>query len=416
MKVRILRGANEIGGSCVEVEAIGSRIVLDVGKPLWADWGETVPLPPVPGLADGADPTLAGVVISHPHLDHYGLIDQVDASVPLYIGREAASLLKEAEFFSAAGVELHPTEFLSDRVPLKIGGFTVTPYLMDHSAFDSYSLLVEAENRRVFYTGDIRAHGRKSRLFDELLNDPPHPIDVLLCEGTHIRHVNESTEQPRSEHDVEVSLVQRMQDTTGAVSIISSAQNIDRLVTVYRACRQSGRTLVTDLYTASLAHAIGRGSIPQPGYSDYKVYVPNRQRVLVKQSGQFERMNLIKDCRVFPEWLVENAGNLVLLLPSSAIPEMLRADVMEAGVVIWSLWPGYLKDSSGKRLLKSIQTAGLPFVMDHASGHASVADLQRLAAALQPARLVPIHTEGAERYGEYFEHVESHDDGEWWTV
>jgi ribonuclease J len=253
-------------------------------------------------------------------------------------------------------------------------------------------------------------------LFDELLNDPPFPIDVLLCEGTHIRHVNESTEQPRSEHDVELSLVQRMQDTTGAVSIISSAQNIDRLVTVYRACRQSGRTLVTDLYTASLAHAIGRGTIPQPGYSDYKVYVPNRQRVLVKQSRQFERMNLIKGCRVFPEWLAENASTLVLLLPSSAIPEILRADVMKAGIVIWSLWPGYLKDSSGKRLLTSIQAAGLPFVMDHASGHASVTDLQRLAAALQPASLVPIHTEGAERYGEYFEHVVSHDDGEWWTV
>jgi hypothetical protein len=64
MKVRILRGANEIGGSCVEVESAGSRIVLDVGKPLWATWGEVVPLPAVSGLADGADPSLVGVVIS----------------------------------------------------------------------------------------------------------------------------------------------------------------------------------------------------------------------------------------------------------------------------------------------------------------------------------------------------------------
>ena len=172
-------------------------------------------------------------------------------------------MLKEAEF-SAAGADLHPTAFLSDQVPLKVGGFTVTPFLMDHSAFDSYSLLVEAEDCRLFYTGDIRGHGRKSRLFDALLNDPPHPIDVLLCEGTHVRHQDDANEPPRSESDVEISLARRMRDTRGAVMIISSAQNIDRLVTVYRACRRSGRSLVTDLYTASLAHAIGRQTIPNP--------------------------------------------------------------------------------------------------------------------------------------------------------
>jgi hypothetical protein len=144
VRIRILRGAHEVGGSCVEVEALDSRIILDVGKPLWADWGETVPLPAVPGLADGSDPSLAGVVISHPHLDHYGLVDQVSPRVPLYIGREAAALLKAAEFFSAAGIDLHPTGYLADRVPLQIGAFTVTPFLADHSAFDSYSLLVEA--------------------------------------------------------------------------------------------------------------------------------------------------------------------------------------------------------------------------------------------------------------------------------
>ena len=45
MQVKIHRGAHEIGGSCVEVESHGSRIVLDVGKPLWAEWNEQVPLP-----------------------------------------------------------------------------------------------------------------------------------------------------------------------------------------------------------------------------------------------------------------------------------------------------------------------------------------------------------------------------------
>jgi ribonuclease J len=240
MRVRILRGAHEIGGSCVEIEYRGSRIVLDVGKPLGAGWDDLVPLPGVPGLADGSDPDLRGVVISHPHLDHYGLIGQVDPRVPVFIGEEAAKLLTVSAFFSSAGMEVRPSGFLRDREPLSIGAFTVTPYLMDHSGYDSYALLVEAGGERLFYTGDIRGHGRKTALFERLLANPPHGIDAMLCEGTHVhgsggRSTELRGDQSRSERDVELSLAERMRETDGAVCVISSAQNIDRLVSVFRA-------------------------------------------------------------------------------------------------------------------------------------------------------------------------------------
>ena len=416
MQIKIHRGAHEIGGSCVEVESHGSRIVLDVGKPLWAEWNEQVPLPRVAGLADGSDPSLAGLLISHPHMDHYGLIDQVDARVPLFIGKEAAALLKAAELFSSAGIELHPTGYLSDRVPLQIGAFTVTPILVDHSGFDSYSLLIEAEGRRLFYSGDFRGHGRKASLFKRLLEQPPLPIDVLLCEGTHIRREQATDEEPRSERDVELSLANTMYETAGAVCVISSAQNIDRLVTVYRACKRAGRTLVTDLYTATLAHEIARPTVPQPGFPDYKVYIPNRQRVLVKQSGEFDRLELVRRCRVFPEWLLTNRNKVTLLMPSSTVPELLRTDALHDGVVVWSLWPGYLSAPTGARMRQTLEAADVPFVFDHASGHASVADLQLLAAALRPGRVVPIRTEAGDRFDEYFADVEAHSDGEWWEV
>ncbi len=239
---------------------------------------------------------------------------------------------------------------------------------------------------------------------------------MLLCEGTHIRREQATDEAPRSEIDVELSLAKTMKETTGAVCVISSAQNIDRLVTVYRACKRSGRTLVTDLYTATLALAIGRPSIPQPGFPDYKVYIPNRQRVLVKQSGEFDRLEFIRDCRVFPEWLVDHRHKVTLLMPSSTVPELLRANVLHDGVVVWSLWPGYLRDPSGVRMRRILDASGVPLVLDHASGHASVADLQRLASALQPGKVVPIHTEAGDRFDEYFADVEAHRDGEWWEV
>ena len=53
MRVRIHRGAHEIGGSCVEIEHHGKRIVLDVGRPLDGGLDADLPLPAVPGLASG---------------------------------------------------------------------------------------------------------------------------------------------------------------------------------------------------------------------------------------------------------------------------------------------------------------------------------------------------------------------------
>ena len=35
---------------------------------------------------------------------------------------------------------------------------------------------------------------------------------------------------------------------------------------------------------------------------------------------------------------------------------------------------------------------------------------------MRPRRVVPIHTACPERYEEFFDDVELHDDGEWWDV
>jgi len=115
MRVRIHCGSHEIGGSCVELEAQDHRLVLDIGRPLNAALDEEVPLPAVEGLASGGDPNLLGVVISHGHPDHYGLMDQVSQDVPVYIGEAAARILSEAAFFSRTGLDLKPSGFLIDQ-------------------------------------------------------------------------------------------------------------------------------------------------------------------------------------------------------------------------------------------------------------------------------------------------------------
>ena len=68
----------------------------------------------------------------------------------------------------------------------RVGPFSVTPFLTDHSAFDAYMLLIEVEGRRILYSGDFRAHGRKATLVRRMMADPPRDLDVLLLEGTNL--------------------------------------------------------------------------------------------------------------------------------------------------------------------------------------------------------------------------------------
>ena len=186
MRVCIHHGTGEIGGTCIEVEAEGKRIALDVGLPLDApEDGHESLLPAVPGFRE-PDESLLGVLISHPHQDHYGLARYVRPDVPIWIGKTAHNIMKAASAYVPDGLAFENPRFISDRKPLEIGPFRITPYLVDHSAFDAYAFLIQAGGKRVFYSGDFRAHGRKGKLFEAMIERPPKDIDVLLMEGTTI--------------------------------------------------------------------------------------------------------------------------------------------------------------------------------------------------------------------------------------
>ena len=86
MRLRIHRGTKEIGGTCIEVEARRKRLALDVGLPLDATDDEGAHarlLPAVSGFRE-RDDSLLGVLISHPHQDHYGLARHIRPEVPVH--------------------------------------------------------------------------------------------------------------------------------------------------------------------------------------------------------------------------------------------------------------------------------------------------------------------------------------------
>jgi ribonuclease J len=406
MRICVHRGAEEIGGNCIELEAQGKRLVLDLGRPLDSGFEDEVPLTPVPGLAKGDDPTLLGVVISHPHLDHWGLVPQIAPSVPVYIGEAAHRLLKEAAFFSPAGADLGPAGFLHDRRPFALGPFTVTPYLMDHSAFDAHALLVEADGERLFYTGDFRGHGRKAALFERLLRDPPKKIDLLLTEGTNVRPEGEPSASEVTEREVELQCIEAFKATPGIALVAYSAQNIDRLVTLYRATLEAGRDFVMDLYTATIAEATGNEHIPRPGagWPRVRLYVPLRQSIQVKESREFERVAPLREYRIFGEELADRSSRFVMTFRGSMARELEKAGALDGASLIWSLWDRYLDEDRSIRRLREHHP--LPIRTIHASGHAYASDLRRLQEKLAPRRAVTIHTLCAEagvRNGAWFQ-------------
>ena len=174
--------------------------------------------------------------------------------------------------------------------------------------------------------------------------------------------------------------------------------------------------LVLDLYAATIARATGRDTIPQADWDGVRVFVPLSQRITVKQAREFERVNRLRGYRLFPEELAGRADELVMTFRASMAAELDRAGCLTGAHAVWSMWDGYLDEPSGVQLRKWLTARGIPLTTLHSSGHASVADLQRFAAAINAKEVVPMHTRQADRYGELFANVRAHADGEWWTL
>ncbi|MDE0433767.1 MAG: MBL fold metallo-hydrolase [Bryobacterales bacterium] len=415
MRICIHRGTSEIGGTCIELEAEGKRIALDVGLPLDApDEGHESLLPAVSGFR-GPDDSLLGVVISHAHQDHYGLARHIRPGVPVYIGEAAHNIMKAASAWVPYGMAFDNPRFIAHRKGIEIGPFRITPYLVDHSAFDAYSLLVEAGGKRVFYSGDFRAHGRKARLFEAMIEHPPKDIDVLLMEGTTIGRAGTDEGFP-TEADLEDEFVRAFRETEGLHLVWASAQNIDRMVTIFRAAKKADRLLVIDLYTAVVLEATGRDTIPQSDWDRVRLYIPHAQRVTIMEKGLFRDRDRHSANRIFPEHLPSLKDRAVMLFrPLTMRDNGVRA-VLDGARLSYSMWQGYLKDESTAWTRKWLDEQGIPLEVIHTSGHASVADLKRFAVAMSPRMLVPIHSFETARFGEFFENVVRQEDGVWWEV
>lgn len=420
MYLVIHRGTEEIGGSCVELRTNKSRILVDFGLPLVSSQknqpfdaktleGKSVEelkragvLPKIKGLYRNEAKVIAAIFISHSHMDHYGLLSYVNPEIPIYMSEGAKELVEISNIFTpnkAKNLNIHT---FPKRGKVKVGDFEVAAHLVDHSAFDARAFLIEAKGKRIFYSGDFRGHGRKRLLFNKIISNPPKNIDCLLMEGSML---GRSKQIFSNEEAVQRGMEDVLRSKSNIAFLFASSQNIDRIVSAYKACRRTDSIFVIDIYTAYILHKLSRitSHLPQFNWQNIRVMFFKYHADKLAEAGHKELLYLFNKRRIkMPEINKEKSRVLMLLRDNSLFPKFVDQirDIRGASI-IYSMWEGYLTE----KLKGYCRKAGIDIQQIHTSGHATVDDLQAFSSALKPKTLIPIHTFETKMYPSLFRDV-----------
>jgi ribonuclease J len=427
LKLIIHRGTKEIGGSCVELQSKEARIIIDLGMPLVNAQNEpfdktltkdkSIPelidihvLPKVRGLYAGEEKGVDAILISHPHQDHYGLLRYINPEIPVYMSKGTQALINTSDVFIPTKADLRNVAIFKMWKSFTIGDLVIMPRLVDHSAFDAAAFLIEGEGKKILYSGDFRGHGRKRILFDNMIVHPIKDIDYLLLEGSMLGRGEGLYQDERAVEDKMVSLFKNKQNIA---FVFCSSQNIDRIVSIYRAAKRTQQTIVLDLYTACILSSLKGISrrLPQYWWRDIRViYFKGHAKTLVENGLR----SFLFDCarvKIEKEDVNSNKKNIVIIARDNRdFTELLsHIDDFTGAQAIYSMWEGYLEDSD---LVDRLKQKGISLKSVHTSGHATERDLQKLAKAFSPRCLIPIHTFQPEMYPSLFPNVHILNDGE----
>lgn len=400
LNTKILRGAEQIGGSLIEISTATTRILFDAGREL--EEADPPKLPSVDGLFDSAG--FDAVFFSHYHADHIGLAHFIHKDVPLYLGEKADAVLQAADFYTrnsnkrnAEKPELPKFLHYQSGKPVKVGDITVTPFMSDHSAFDSYMLLAEAGGESVLYTGDFRASGRKS--FDKLLRRLPKKVDKIICEGTTLGRGEHTVV---TEEDLEEKAAALFKETAGPVFVLTAATNIDRMVTFYKAAKKSNRLFLEELYAAVITEAAGE-KIPNPrDFNDVRAFITTKYEPdspLYKKLCEYEDRKIgMKSMHKKPFAMCVRASGQM----RKYLKELREYVDFSGGVLVYSMWSGYKEKPDMAEFLKFCSDElGLQTVTLHTSGHADPGTIEKLIDSVNPTEVEGIHTENIEWFQKF---------------
>ncbi len=330
-------GVGEIGGNAFLLQDGRTRLWLDLGKrfgsdkdvetrgrrPGWNDFFDEfltprtfryVPdllalgvLPPHPtlyraDLGGAAGPTAAdGVVVSHAHMDHVGLVGLLRPDIPILASAESRAILgsiqetgaalPENQFVAASTkgkVGRNKDGTLSGRARFgdgphrsyrteartDVGDWRIEHHAIDHSIHGARATILEGPDIHLAYTGDFRLHGRHAQLSKSFLQKAGG-MDALVIEGTNVHgtdgdhaHGKSTDQEVKVESDIDEAIAQaEAKGLPGFVGVSYPPRDLDRFESIYQVARRRGRRFVISVKQAHLLDALrhaGRSDLPDP--------------------------------------------------------------------------------------------------------------------------------------------------------
>ena len=399
MTLTIHRGTHEIGGSCVEICSDKAKILIDLGMPLDYDKRSREEQTEIRHNAEewckGAD----AIFLSHAHADHYGFLYLLPQDTPIYATEESFAMLALDGILGDDLTKHLEKHTLKSGQSCEVADIKVTAYIVDHSAYGACAFLIECDGKRILYSGDIRLHGVKGVLYENL----PKDVDYLLLEGTNVSRAKNNP----TEREVENQFVETFNEASDALHLVwCSAKNIDRICALFRACIRCGRTLVLDPYTANVLAAVAKLNPHIPTVTTAKqmrVYFPYylTKRLLERNPESYIYTLEPRKNKVSYDDFSSSPEKYVMLVRPTTLSYLEKLSIRHIRL-IKSIWGGYWNEPNTERFRRWVEEHCEAVKDIHSSGHADTQSLQRIVEFVRPKTIVPIHTDAPKRFCDIF--------------
>lgn len=373
MQIVIHRGTHQIGGCCTEIRTDQARILIDFGDELPEPGQVSRPLE-LEGVTHGK-PDCGGVFFTHYHGDHVGQLSRILPGIPLYMGEAAKEIFSLYQQRVSAHHPVATAETLTAIRPLhplgrvRVGDMQVTPLAVDHSAYDAYMFLIEAQGKRILHTGDYRLHGFQGKGVLTALEKYVGQVDVLITEGTTLSRTGQKTV---TEGDVEREAIGLLREHK-YVFLLCSSTNIDRLVAFAAAAKKVGRLFVCDGYQKSVLDVVAQHGGKRSALYDFSWVLTYGQNLLP---------------------LMKEKGFCMPIRGGAWARSLAERFDLNESLFVYSMWTGYLERDPALQALLDGQNS----VVLHASGHGSPEQVKAVCDVVRPRiGVIPIHTDAPEQ-------------------
>lgn len=398
MKIEVIKGTNQIGGCITIIESNDAKIVIDFGEDLLIDGKEEMTIPKIEGLTTGKS-TFDAVFITHSHGDHIGLIQYINKDIPIYVEKKSMGIHKLTCDFTNKETVKVKTKTFKFHHPITIKDMRITPFRVDHSAYNSAMFLIESEGKRILHTGDFRNHGRKGEEFlDNLYEIGKLNIDALITEGTCFSREDKKFQ---TEIGLEVEATELFKNYN-QVFVLQSSTNIDRIVSFYKAASRTNKNFIEDLFTATITTRLSK-KVPNPiHFSKVSVWIPS---VYNRKSEEFKEKYMLPMEKYKNSFALHKDFCMMVKISMLEDIKMLKEKGLLANAcLVYSMWEGYKEQESMKKFLEEVENLGIPIKTLHTSGHADMETMKLMNSIIQPNFVIPIHTTNKEKAKEIFHH------------